>query len=264
MSKNELSNRFNEKVALVTGGTAGIGEAASLAFANEGAQVVLVGRNSERGHNVVEKIKKDGGAAEFIETDVSNALEVQELIKIAVEKYGRLDVAFNNAGVTGVGGMIHEYPEDEWIRTIDINLKGVWLCMKYQIKQMLTQEPLKPADSRGVIVNMASIAGHVASASPDYCASKHGVIGLTKSAALNYADKGIRINAVSPASIHTPMFERFAEETPDQVKIWRESHPVGRIGEPEEVAEAVLWLSSNKTGFITGTSLLIDGGWTAQ
>ena len=111
---------------------------------------------------------------------------------------------------------------------------------------------------------MASIAGHVASASPDYCASKHGVIGLTKSAALNYASKGIRVNSVSPASIHTPMFDRFAEETPDQVKVWRESHPIGRIGKPEEVAEAVLWLSSNKTGFITGTSLLIDGGWTAQ
>ena len=264
MSGPVLSNRFKGQVALVTGGTAGIGEAASLAYANEGAQVVLVGRNSQRGHNVVSKIQNDGGTAEFIEADVSNSGEVDQFIKRTVSKFGRLDVAFNNAGVTGSGGMIHQYPEEEWSRTIDINLKGVWLCMKYQIQQMLNQKRLESSDSQGVIVNMASIAGHVASASPDYCASKHGVIGLTKSAALNYASKGIRVNSVSPASIHTPMFDRFAEETPDQVKVWRESHPIGRIGKPEEVAEAVLWLSSNKTGFITGTSLLIDGGWTAQ
>ncbi len=264
MSVTNESNRFNGQVALVTGATAGIGEAASLAYAKEGAKVVLVGRDIERGNNVVSKIQNNGGTADFIKADVSRADQVKQLIEITVQKYGRLDVAFNNAGVTGVGGPIHQYPEDEWMRTIDINLKGVWLCMKYQIQQMLKQKPLESSDTQGVIVNMASIAGHVACASPDYCASKHGVIGLTKSAALNYAPKGIRVNAVSPASIHTPMFDRFAAETPDQVKVWRDSHPIGRIGQPNEVAEAVLWLSSRKTGFITGTSLLIDGGWTAQ
>ena len=257
-------NRFSGQVALVTGGTAGIGEAASLAYAKEGAKVVLVGRNSERGNNVVNVIQNTGGTADFIEADVSQASQVQGFIETTVEKYGRLDIAFNNAGVEGAGGPIHEYPEDEWVKTIDINLKGVWLCMKYQIQQMLNQKPLAFSESKGVIVNMASIAGHVASASPDYCASKHGVVGLTKSAALNYASKGIRVNSVSPASIHTPMFDRFATETPDQVEVWRDSHPIGRIGQPHEVAEAVLWLSSNNTNFITGTSLMIDGGWTAQ
>ena len=260
---NEI-NRFNGQVALVTGGTAGIGEAASLAYAKEGAKVVLIGRNSERGNNVVSVIQNAGGTADFIEADVSQARQVQSFIETTVEKYGRLDVAFNNAGVEGVGGPIHQYPEDEWVRTIDINLKGVWLCMKYQIQQMLNQRKLESSETQGVIVNMASIAGHVASASPDYCASKHGVIGLTKSAALNYASKGIRVNSVSPASIHTPMFDRFAAETPDQVQVWRDSHPIGRIGHPDEVAEAVLWLSSNRANFITGTSLMIDGGWTAQ
>mgnify|MGYP001200446599 FL=1 len=260
---NEI-NRFNGQVALVTGGTAGIGEAASLAYAKEGAKVVLIGRNSERGNNVVSVIQNAGGTADFIEADVSQSRQVQSFIETTVEKYGRLDVAFNNAGVEGVGGPIHQYPEDEWVRTIDINLKGVWLCMKYQIQQMLNQRKLESSETQGVIVNMASIAGHVASASPDYCASKHGVIGLTKSAALNYASKGIRVNSVSPASIHTPMFDRFAAETPDQVQVWRDSHPIGRIGQPDEVAEAVLWLSSSRANFITGTSLMIDGGWTAQ
>ena len=264
MNRSQQLNRFNGQVALVTGGTAGIGEAAALAYAKEGAKVVLIGRNSERGNNVVSVIQNAGGTADFIEADVSQARQVQSFIETTVEKYGRLDVAFNNAGVEGVGGPIHQYPEDEWVRTIDINLKGVWLCMKYQIQQMLNQRKLESSETQGVIVNMASIAGHVASASPDYCASKHGVIGLTKSAALNYASKGIRVNSVSPASIHTPMFDRFAAETPDQVQVWRDSHPIGRIGHPDEVAEAVLWLSSNRANFITGTSLMIDGGWTAQ
>ena len=264
MIKSQQANRFNGQVALVTGGTAGIGEATSFAYAKEGAKVVLVGRNIKRGNNVVAGIQNAGGIATFIEADISQASQVQKVVDRTVEKYGRLDVAFNNAGVAGSGGSIHQYREDEWVRTIDINLKGVWLCMKYQIQYMLNQKRLVSSKTQGVIVNMASIAGHVGSASPDYCASKHGVIGLTKSAALNYASKGIRVNSVSPASIHTPMFDRFAAETPAQVEVWRNSHPIGRIGQPDEVAEAVLWLSSNSTNFITGTSLMIDGGWTAQ
>ena len=264
MKVPQSTGRFKGQVALVTGGTAGIGEATCIAFAKEGAKVVINGRNTQRGQNLVEIIMAFGGSAVFKKGDVSKSLDVEQLIKFTVEAYGRLDVAFNNAGVEGVGGPIHRYPEDEWNKTIDVNLKGVWLCMKYQIQQMLEQKKRKSSETLGVIVNASSIAGHVASASPDYCASKHGVIGLTKSAALHYASKGIRVNAVSPASIHTPMFDRFAEKTPDQVVIWRKSHPIGRIGQPDEVAEAVLWLSSDRTNFITGSAIVIDGGWTAQ
>ena len=254
MSGPVLSNRFKGQVALVTGGTAGIGEAASLAYANEGAQVVLVGRNSQRGHNVVSKIQNDGGTAEFIEADVSNSGEVDQFIKRTVSKFGRLDVAFNNAGVTGSGGMIHQYPEEEWNRTIDINLKGVWLCMKYQIQQMLNQKRLESSDSQGVIVNMASIAGHVASASPDYCASKHGVIGLTKSIAKEYGKKSINVNAVAPGLIDTEMTKDINKDN------FSNNITLNRNGKPEDISNLVCFLCSEDASYITGQVINVDGG----
>ncbi len=251
------------RVALVTGATAGIGEATALALARRGASVVVNGLDERRGAGVVGRIEREGGAAMFCRADVSDAGQVEAMVTAAVDAYGRLDIGFNNAGVSGDGpALVHEYGIDEWRRTIDVNVKGVWLCMKYEIAQMLAQDPAGP--SRGVIVNMSSIAGLIASASGAYTASKHAVIGLTKSAALVYAAEGIRINSVCPASIHTPMFDRYAEATPDQVEVWRASHPVGRIGRPEEVADAVLWLCSDGAPFVTGSSLVIDGGWTAQ
>lgn len=250
-------------MALVTGATAGIGEATAIAFAREGARVVVNGLDEERGAAVVSRIAAEGGEAMFHRADVSSAAEVAKMVAATVSAYGRLDIGFNNAGISGEGPMLlHEYPDDSWHRTIDVNVKGVWLCMKYQLTQMLDQSQIGPG--QGAIVNMSSIAGVIASASGAYTASKHAVIGLTKSASLIYADRGIRINAVCPASIHTPMFDRYAEATPDQVEVWKSAHPVGRIGRPEEVADAVLWLSSDGAAFVTGASLVIDGGFTAQ
>ncbi len=259
------TDRFLGQVALVTGGTSGIGEATCVAYAKEGAKVVVNGLNEERGHGVVKKIESSGGTGVFIKADVSKATEVEGLIGKTVEIFGRLDVAFNNAGIQGIGGPIHEYPEEAWNRSIDINLKGVFLCMKYQINQMLTQSKRKSAEHLGSIVNMSSIIGLIGNdSSPDYCATKHGVLGLTKSAVIHYENKGIRINSVCPASIRTPMFDRYVQGDQNQAAYLESLHPIGRVGEPEEVAEAVLWLSSEKTNFITGTGLLIDGGYLAR
>ena len=263
VSSDRPEGRFSGRVALVTGATAGIGEATAIAFARQGAKVVVAGMDQRRGERVAGGICDEGGEAMFFRGDVSDAQQVEAMVSAAVAAYGRLDIGFNNAGVSGDGPhLLHEYGVAEWRRTIDVNVKGVWLCMKYELAQMVSQ--FQDGSPRGVIVNMSSIAGLVASASAAYTASKHAVIGLTKSAALIYADQGIRINSVCPASIHTPMFDRYAQQTPDQVEVWKASHPVGRIGRPEEVADAVLWLSSDGSQFVTGSSLVIDGGWTAQ
>ncbi len=263
VNSGQADGRFSGRVALVTGATAGIGEATAVAFARQGAQVVVAGLDQRRGEEVAGRICDEGGEAMFFRGDVSDAAQVEAMVAATVAAYGRLDIGFNNAGISGDGPhLLHEYGIAEWRRTIDVNVKGVWLCMKYELAQMLGQDQRRSAG--GVIVNMSSIAGLVASASAAYTASKHAVIGLTKSAALIYADQGIRINSVCPASIHTPMFDRYAQQTPDQVEVWKASHPVGRIGRADEVADAVLWLSSDGSQFVTGSSLVIDGGWTAQ
>ena len=245
------------KAALVTGGTSGIGRETAALFAKAGAKVVVVGRREAEGVETVEMIRAAGGEALFVKTDVAKAADVEAMVKKTVEQFGRLDVAFNNAGVEGVWVPIISQTEQDWDRTIDINLKGVWLCLKYEIRQMLKQ------GGGGAIVNMASIAGLMGSAgAASYVASKHGVIGLTKTAALENARAGIRVNAVCPAVIETPMGERLfgAEEARKYVL---GLHPLGRFGVPAEVANAVVWMCSDGASFMTGQSLVLDGGFLA-
>jgi NAD(P)-dependent dehydrogenase (short-subunit alcohol dehydrogenase family) len=252
-----MGTELEGKVGLVTGGTSGIGRDTAVLFAKAGAKVVVAGRRESEGKETVELIRATGGDGLFVKTDVSKASEVETLVKKVVEKFGRLDVAFNNAGIEGVWTSIVSESEEDWDRTFDINLKGVWLCMKYEIRQMLKQ------GGAGAIVNMASVAGLIGLAgAAAYCASKHGVMGLTKAVALETARSGIRINAVCPAVVETPMADRLYS-VPAVNKFVLGLHPVGRFGKPMEIAEAVLWMCSDRASFMTGQSLVLDGGFTA-
>ncbi|MGA9308505.1 MAG: SDR family oxidoreductase [Candidatus Sulfotelmatobacter sp.] len=252
-----MTTELLNKVAIVTGGTSGIGRDTAVLFAQAGVKVVVAGRREAEGNETVEMIRAAGGDGFFVKTDVAIAAEVQALVRKTVEKFGRLDIAFNNAGIEGNLVPIVIQPEADWDRTIDINLKGTWLCLKYEIQQMLKQR------SGGAIVNMASVAGLIGSAGfATYCASKHGVMGLTKCAALETARSGIRVNAVCPAVIETPMGERIfggPEVKPYAIGL----HPIGRFGKPMEVAEAVVWMCSDRASFMTGQSLVLDGGFLA-
>jgi NAD(P)-dependent dehydrogenase (short-subunit alcohol dehydrogenase family) len=245
------------KVALVTGGTSGIGRETAVLFAKAGAKVVVAGRRESQGEETVNLIRAANGDGLFVRTDVSQASEVETLVRKAVEKFGRLDIAFNNAGIEGVWTPIIRQSEEDWDRTIQINLKGVWLCLKYEIKQMLKQ------GGSGAIVNMASTMGLIGAAgAAAYSASKHGVIGLTKAAALETAKSGIRVNVVCPAAIETSMSERLFG-APNVHKYVLSCHPIGRFGKPTEVAEAVVWMCSDHASFMTGQSLVLDGGFLA-
>ncbi len=253
-----MAGRLENKVALVTGGGSGIGRASALAFAREGAKVVVDDVVVGGGEETIGMIKKAGGEAIFIKADVSKAAEVEAMVNRAVEAYGRLDCTFNNAGIEGAIATTAECSEEDWDRVIAINLKGVWLCMKYEIPQMLKQ-------GGGVIVNTASVLGLVGMAElPAYVASKHGVAGLTKTAALEYAKSGIRVNAVCPGVIDTPMVQRGIAISPEFEAQVTTAEPVGRMGKPEEIAEAVVWLSSEAASFVTGHTMAVDGGMVAQ
>ena len=245
------------KVALVTGGTSGIGRETSILFAQKGARVVVAGRREIEGKETIDLIRRAGGEGIFVRADVSRASEVKALVEKTVAAYGSLDYAFNNAGIEGHWVPIVEQTEDEWDQTIDINLKGTWLCLKYEIRQMLQQ------GRGGVIVNNASISGFIGSyGSATYAASKHGVLGLTKAAALEVARNGIRVNAVCPAAVETPMADRLFG-APEVRKKVLGFYPIARFGKPIEVAEAVLWMCSGAAGFMTGQSLVLDGGFLA-
>lgn len=247
---------FEGKVALVTGGTSGIGEAAALAFARQGAKTVVSGRREKEGEAIVGAIRCVGGEAIFVKADVSKDADVQALVEKTVVKFGRLDFAFNNAGVEEVMTSFADQAETVFDQVMDVNVKGVWLSMKYEIPAMLK--------NGGSIVNTSSVAGLVGMAMvPVYVASKHAVNGLTKSAALEFSKKGIRINAVAPAAIDTRMYRDFAS-TEDMKKFLASLHPIGRIGRVEEVAGAVMYLCSEQASFITGQILPVDGGFTAQ
>ena len=252
-----MSKELHGKVALVTGGTSGIGRETAVMLAKAGAKVVVAGRREKEGKETIELVRAAGGEGLFIKVDVSRAAEVDALVQKTVEMFGRLDIAFNNAGVEETFVPIAEESEENWDRIIDINLKGTWLCLKYEIRQMLKQ------GEGGAIVNMSSVAGLIGTpGSAAYAASKHGVMGLTKSAALETARNGIRVNAVCPAVIETPMGERLFGE-PEMHKVALGLHPIGRFGKPMEIAEAVVWMCSDRASFMTGQSIALDGGFLA-
>jgi NAD(P)-dependent dehydrogenase (short-subunit alcohol dehydrogenase family) len=249
---------FGGKVALVTGASSGIGRATALAFARAGAKVCVVDVTEKGGQETVKMIEAADGKAFFVKCDVSKPKEVEAMVKAVVKKYGRLDCAFNNAGIEGISANTAECSEENWDRTIAINLKGAWLCMKHELPHMLKQ-------GSGAIVNCASIAGLVGfTGLPAYTASKHGLVGLTKTAALECAKTGVRINAVCPGVIKTPMIDRFTHGDKAAEAGLAAAEPVGHVGKPEEIADAVLWLCSERASFVTGQAIAVDGGWTAQ
>jgi NAD(P)-dependent dehydrogenase (short-subunit alcohol dehydrogenase family) len=252
-----MAGQFTGKVALVTGAASGIGRASALAFAREGARVVVADMAVAGGEETVRMITAAGGTALFVKTDVSKAVEVKALIDKTVEAYGRLDYAHNNAGIEGATGTTIDCGEENWQRTLNVNLTGVWLCMKYEIPQMLRQ-------GNGAIVNTASVAGLIGFENiPAYVASKHGVVGLTKAAALEFAKRGIRINTVCPGAIRTPMNERLIAGDPQVEAAFNAYQPIGRRGTPEEIAAAVVWLCSDAASLVSGLAMAVDGAWLA-
>ncbi|WP_395749263.1 SDR family oxidoreductase [Prosthecobacter sp.] len=252
-----MQTSFQNKVVLITGATSGIGKVTALAFAKAGAKVVVSGRREAEGQAVVSEIKAAGGEATFVKADVAKEADVSALVAKTVETYGRLDVAFNNAGIELTGAIV-DVKEEDYRRTFDINVWGVITSMKYQIPVMLKQ-------GGGVIINTSSVAGHIGMAGASvYIASKHAVEGLTKAAAMEYAKQGIRVNAVAPAVIETDMFDRFTGGNEDAANYMRSLHPIGRGGRSEEIANPVLFLASDGASFITGASLNVDGGFLAQ
>jgi NAD(P)-dependent dehydrogenase (short-subunit alcohol dehydrogenase family) len=253
-----MTRPLESQTAIVTGGAAGIGKAAALAFAQHGAKVAVADLKVDRGEEVAHAIERSGGRAIFVRTDVSKTADVEKLIGATLSAFGRLDCAFNNAGIEGQLAPTADCTEENFDRILAVNLRGLWLCMRYELQQMLRQ-------GRGSIVNMSSVAGLVGFANlPAYVASKHGVLGLTKAAALEYATRGIRVNAVCPGVIHTEMVDRVTGKNPAVEKQFVELEPMGRMGTPEEIAACAVWLCSEAASFVTGHALAVDGGLVAR
>src|SRR6184192_4013570 len=252
-----LTSHVAGSVVLITGGNAGIGRAAALEFAKQGAKVVVSGRREREGEEVVAGIKASGGEAIFVRADVSKERDVKAMIERTLATFGRLDCAFNNAGIEQALTPLPDQTEETYDQIMDVNVKGVWLSLKHEIPAMLQ-------NGGGAIVNNSSVAGLIGFATaPIYAASKHAVAGLTKSVALEYAKQNVRINAVAPGAIETRMFRDFAT-APEVRQMLESAHPIGRIGRPEEIASTVIWLCSNDASFVTGQIFPIDGGYTAQ
>ncbi|MCA1858056.1 SDR family oxidoreductase [Massilia oculi] len=248
---------FAGKVALVTGAASGIGRATALAFGRAGAHVVVADTAIDGGHATAAMIVESGGKALFVRSDIGKAADVEALVDKTINYYGRLDIAVNNAAIDEESAPLAEGDEAQYDRIMDANVKGVWLCMKYQLRQMLRQ-------GSGAIVNVASVSGLVGAPNRAiYAASKHAVLGLTRSAATEYAREGIRINALCPAAVKTPMLARFVERDPAAEEKLEASHPMGRVAETIEVANAALWLASEQASYVNGHELVVDGGFTA-
>ena len=251
-----MENGFKNKVVIVTGGSFGIGRATAIAFAKKGAKIVIA--DWKENQETMDLIENLGGEAIFVKCDISKDSNVKSLVEKTIDKFGRLDYAFNNAGIEGTSASIQNCTEENWDKTISVNLKGIWLCMKYEIPEMIKQ-------GKGVIVNTSSVAGLVGfQGLPAYVASKHGIIGLTKTAALECAKLGIRVNAVCPGVIQTAMIDRLTGKTEEAIEQFTELEPVGHFGQPEEIANTVIWLCSDDASFVTGVAMPVDGGFVAQ
>jgi NAD(P)-dependent dehydrogenase (short-subunit alcohol dehydrogenase family) len=244
----------DQKVAIITGGSSGIGKATAVALAKEGVKIAIAARRAKEGEETVRLVNEAGSEGTFVKTDVANKDDVRSLVEKTVKTYGRLDYAFNNAGIFETMTPLVDQTSDIFDQIMNVNVKGVWLCMKYEIPEMIRT-------GGGAIVNMSSGAGVIGFPQmPIYIASKHAVLGLTKSAALEYAKSGIRINAVAPGGVETDMLKRADEDNKQFVETLKSMHPIGRIGAPEEIANAVVWLLSDKASFVLGHTLLVDGG----
>lgn len=249
-----MKDRFSDKVVLITGSSSGIGRGAALTFAAQGAKVVLASRSQDANQELLDEIKKNGGSAIFVKTDITKTEDIANMVKRTISEYGKLDIAVNNAGVEGTPDVkTADYDEQVWDQVIDINLKGVWLSMKYEIPELLKE-------GGGVIINISSLAGlQGGGAGIGYHASKFGVVGMTKATALEYAKDNLRVNAVCPAVIETPMAER-AFDTDEKRNLAIDFHPVGRFGTVDEVVSTICWLASDEASFITGSAVAVDGG----
>lgn len=251
-----MSYNMDGKTAIVTGAAAGIGRATAKRVAAEGANVAVVDVDSDGGKEVVEEIVSDGGTARFIEADVSKESEVKRMVEQTLDEFGSIELAHNNAGIEGDNEPTIEQTEENWDRVVDINMKGVWLCMKHEIPEMLD-------GGGGAIVNTSSISGQTGAGAAPYVATKHGILGLTRTAAVEHAQDNIRVNAICPGTVDTDVAARYREKSPDEFEQFVQMHPIGRIGEPMEIAHAVTWLLSEEASFATGGMFQVDGGFMA-
>jgi NAD(P)-dependent dehydrogenase (short-subunit alcohol dehydrogenase family) len=257
LNKLRRKMQFKDKTAIVTGASSGIGKSTAELYSKEGANVVLSDIDEKKGNEAAEAINNNGGSAIFVRADVSSPDDCKSLVEQTLKEFGRLDYACNNAGIAGESNPVADYSIENWNKVIAVNLSSVFYCMKYQIESMLKS-------GGGSIINMASILGSVAFANaPAYVAAKHGVVGLTKNATVEYAKKNIRVNSIGPAFIHTPLIESL-EQDKETYDYLVSLHPIGRLGKPEEVAELVIWLSSDKASFVTGSYYPVDGGYLAK